>query len=216
MSLHAYLPIMMLALLMSVVAMIWSVGADARDLTLMIGLMFPACVILVAIAINRRPFEHTAWTHSGSEAQALPVAVSLSQTNARLMALVYAWGGAAMLGCYTLTRLWWWHSWQYGLGMLAIAAGLSVYAWTLGRGGSRLGSPSYLNATAWMSVGQAVAAVAGLAFLMSSGKVEAGRADWAANTIFLTGGLGIACLSVLAAFTHWRISRARPAPLIGA
>lgn len=122
------------------------------------------------------------------------------------MGLVFSWGGVAMLAIYTLSGIWWWHSWQYGLGMLFIGMGLWVFAALLDREGSTFRSQRVLNLTAWMAFAQGLAAVAGLVFLGLSGKIEAGRADWAANIIFLTGGSGIAVLSLLAAATYWRVS----------
>lgn len=216
MSLQAYLPFLVLALLMTVVALIWAVGFDARDLALMVCLIFPVLVGVVSLAVNRMALENLGGQSEDRLSDLEQALISLSHMNAQLIALVFAWGGAAMLGSYTLTRLWWWHSWQYGLGMLAVGIGVWFYASLLNRDGSMLRTKGVLNATAWMSLCQGIGAIVGLVFLAMSGKIEAGRADWVANIIFMTGGSGIACLSLVAAFTHWRAGRVGPAPLIGA
>ncbi|MEO1544915.1 MAG: hypothetical protein AAFR75_12980, partial [Pseudomonadota bacterium] len=58
MSLQAYLPFLVLALLMTVVALIWAVGFDARDLALMVCLIFPVLAGVVSLAVNRMALEN--------------------------------------------------------------------------------------------------------------------------------------------------------------
>jgi hypothetical protein len=55
---------------------------------------------------------------------------------------------------------------------------------------------------------QGIAAVAGLVFLIGSGKLETVRPDWAANQIFLFGGLTIVGLSAIAVVTQRKLMRA--------
>ena len=55
---------------------------------------------------------------------------------------------------------------------------------------------------------QGVAALVGLVFLLGSGKMGTPRDDWAANYIFLFGGLAIVGLSAIAVITQRRLLRA--------
>jgi len=126
------------------------------------------------------------------------------------MALAYAWGGTAMLAVYFLSGLWWWHSWQYGSLMAFVAAVLIAYVHQVGEPESHLRSPRMLTALACATTLQGLAACVGVALLAYSGKPWLiGRADWAANHIFLVGGTTIAILSLIAVMTHVRIVTAK-------
>jgi hypothetical protein len=43
-----------------------------------------------------------------------------------------------------------------------------------------------------------------LAYLVSSGKLATEKADWAANVVFLTGGLTVAAISLASLYTYRR------------
>jgi hypothetical protein len=142
-------------------------------------------------------------------------ALMTARRNARLMAITYAWGAIAMLAAYTLTGLRWYHAWQYGLAMALIALLLFLYAVAVGREDSRLRQPSFLLGALQLATVQGAAAVGGVLFLIGSGKLVRLKADWAANHIFLAGGLAIASLSALTVVTQRRLRKvdgARPTP----
>lgn len=122
--------------------------------------------------------------------------------NTRLAGLVYAWGGAAMFGVYTLSGLWWRHGWQYGLAMVLASAALFAVARLIG-GASRPGpgpmglAPAKALLVNCLTFAHGLAAAAGLVFLIGTGKLWAGKSDWAANHIFLAGGIAIVAICLV-------------------
>jgi hypothetical protein len=123
------------------------------------------------------------------------------------MAITYAWGAIAMLSVYTLTGLRWYHAWQYGLAMALLAVLLFLYAIAIGREGSRLRQRVFLLGALQLTAVQGAGALARVLFLIGSGKLATPKTDWAANRIFLAGGLAIAALSVIAAITQGKLAR---------
>jgi hypothetical protein len=120
--------------------------------------------------------------------------LSAARSNAWLQAAAWGAGAASMLGVYLLSGLKWQHGWQYGTGMALIAVAAIGYA----------REPRWLNAVAVVVGLQGAAAAIGLAVLAGSGKLASVRSDWAANVIFVAGGVTIAILSVLAVAAHRR------------
>ncbi|MGQ0673969.1 MAG: hypothetical protein ACT4N2_13985 [Hyphomicrobium sp.] len=142
------------------------------------------------------------WTNAGAivgTPRPADQVAALMLGNVRLAAFVYAWGGAAMLAVYHFSGLHWRHGWQYGLAMILIAAGLLIYA------RRRVGEadPVPLSLTLLHAAG----AIGGLAFLIGTGKLATLKNDWAANTIFLNGGLAILAICLLSVVAHIRSSR---------
>lgn len=123
---------------------------------------------------------------------------------ARLIAAAWAWCGLAMLASYYLTDLSWQHAWQYGAAMLLIGGGILVYAQKRELPGSQFSTPQAIVAMRWVTGLQGVAALAGVVVLVMSGKVEAHGRDWAANIIFIAGGLAIFVLSAMALMSEFR------------
>lgn len=123
-------------------------------------------------------------------------AAQIAARFARLISLAWAWGGASMLGAYYLTDLNWQHAWQYGLAMLLIAAGIGWYAGQRADAGSSWASDSLVRAARLATGLQAVAAIAAVGLLASSGKLQPEGRDWAANVVFIAGGLAIFSLSM--------------------
>ena len=134
--------------------------------------------------------------------------VQAAHDNAAMMAGTFGWGGATILSSYYLTELFWHHAWQYGGAMVLFAAGMLAYAQLLRKPASRLRSRQMLKVAGVLAAIQAFAASAGLAFLISSGKLGIHKADWLANHVFLAGGLTIVVLSVFAAWAQLRPSHA--------
>ena len=117
---------------------------------------------------------------------------------ARLIALTWGWAGTAMLSCYYLTGLSWQHAWQYGLAMLLIAAGI---AWFAGQRENReplVSSRAALQAVRSVTMLQALAAITGVLLLAMSDKLQPEGRDWAANIVFVAGGLVIFAQSTAA------------------
>ena len=118
--------------------------------------------------------------------------------NAALLGITFGWGGAAIIASYFLTDLFWHHAWQYGLAMLIIAVGVAVYRGRLKSGDGTLASPTALKISALLALVQAIAAIAGLTFLITSGKLARHNADWIANHVFVAGAVVVVVVSLLA------------------
>ncbi len=120
-----------------------------------------------------------------------------ARAHAALLAVGWAWGGAAMLAVYLLSGLKWQHGWQYGSVMVLIGGLILAYARAVGRDGSGLASAQALAASRGLSAAQGVAAALGVGWLALSGKLATEKGDWAANDIFVAGGLAIVALTVI-------------------
>lgn len=135
---------------------------------------------------------------------ALPIA---ARRNARLQALTYGWGGASILAGYYLTPLFWHHAWQYGGAMVLIAGGLYLYSVALGNPANPLRGRRWLATAERLALLQGIAAITGAVYVVVSGKLLLGKADWVGNIVFVSGGLAIAVLSMLAAITQRRLAQ---------
>jgi hypothetical protein len=124
--------------------------------------------------------------------------------NSMLTALVYAWGATAMFTIYSLTGLAWRHWWQYGAGMALLALGALWFAHQLASGRSGLAHARSHNFLLVMTGVQLAAVVIALAYLVSSGKLATEKADWAANVVFLAGGLTVTAISLASLYTYRR------------
>lgn len=198
MSLQPLIPMLATVLAASVAAMTWAARAGQTVISFAAAAIFAIAVVYAARAINLRFFEDTPSVTADT-------AMHAARRNARLMALVYAWGGLAMLAVYTISGLRWQHGWQYGTGMALIAAGLLLYVHRLGATHTRLRAPKSLNFTAMLTLLQAIAASIALVIMAASGKLQTARSDWAANHIFVAGGLAIVAISLIAYVTHKRL-----------
>lgn len=126
--------------------------------------------------------------------------------NARALTSVFMWGALAIGAGYGLTELHWQHWWQYALAMLLLAIVAGIIA---ARGRRGLSSDAELDLLTWVTAIQAVAAMVGLAFLIGSGKLWAGKPDWLANHVFLAGGVAVAAISIIAVWAQ-RAAKAQP------
>jgi len=174
--------------------MVLGAAQDERVLPAAAAGLFAAVVVAAGLGLNA-----PLWRGAprGIEASAGAAAM---RGNVGLAALVYAWGALALLAVYSLTGLEWRHGWQYGLGAALLAAGLSAYWRRLAVAGA-LVPPAYLNAL------HGLAASLGLIYLVGAGKLASTRSDWAANDVFLSGGLAIVALCAIAAVTLSRLER---------
>jgi hypothetical protein len=171
----------------------WMSGAAA--------LFLPVMSTFVALRVNA-PY----WTARTGPAGTDEI-VTASRRNARLLAWTWGAGAASMLAVYMLSGLRWQHGWQYGLGMALIAVLGFAYSLRLGDAESALRTPGKLKIAAMLAAAQGIAAIGGILVLVLSGKVASVRADWAANIIFVAGGLAITVLSAIAVRTYARLNR---------
>lgn len=204
MSLQRVLPWLVLALFASVVGMIVGAGRDQSWVTGCAAGIFAALAVGIGFGLNQPLWRLDAYR---VKPEAAPVA---AQRNAKLMALAWAWGAAAMAGVYTLGGLRWQHAWQYGAGMALIA----IFSWFFGVAIARAERPAtrhmLLLRGLQLTIVQGVAAAGGVVYLLVEGKLTTFRSDWAANQIFLAGGVAIVALSAMAVITQRRLSQARP------
>ncbi len=191
------------AMAATIAIMVFAASYDARFTSLGAALGFAVLAADAGLSANR-----TLWKRAAAEPKDPEIAFRASQLNARLMAAVYGWGALAIFAVYGLTELWWFHSWQYGLAMGLIAALLLGFTHLLGDPESLFRSRRSLDASAVMAALQAAGAAAGLSFLFGAGKHLTLKSDWAANHVFIAGGLAIIAVSVLATVTHFRLRRA--------
>jgi hypothetical protein len=166
---------------MSVVAMVIGVLAANQALAVIAGAMFA----VVAAVVGWRMARATADDDGHA----------LAARSADLLAATWGWSGVAMIACYYLTGLHWQHAWQYGAGMLLIAALVWRYARWRTTPGSRFRQADMVIAARWLTRLQGLAALAGVVILSLSGKLDAGKQDWAANIVFVAGGLAIFAIS---------------------
>jgi hypothetical protein len=200
MSLQKLMPWLVGLLVASALAMRWSTFHDARGISAGAALLFVAAVVAAGFLINRQ-----ALRDPGREGRAQ---FHMLRRNTRLTALVYAWGAAAMLAVYALGALKWRHGWQYATAMALVAALLLWLVDRMGRPGNSLDTIESFRRVVPIAALHGALVTAGLAFLLLSGKLATVKGDWAANHVFLAGGIGVVLLSVLTSITHQRLAAA--------
>lgn len=202
MNLQRLMPWLVGVLTLSALAMRWAAASDARGMSLAAALAFVAIVIGVAALINSRALRHPA--------QESRVQFHMLRRNTRLVALIYAWGAAAMLAVYVLGDLKWRHGWQYGAAMALAAAALHVFVKQLELPGNPFDTSEFFRRVVPLTLLHAGAAAGGLLFLIGSGKLATQKDDWAANHIFLAGGMAVVLLTLLTSFVHQKLRPANP------
>lgn len=179
-----------------------TIAAAVGDQTLsqIWAILFAVAVIFWIIGAQAPLWWSPPPSHAATEAYTVCVAGSL-------VSLVYAWGGLAMLGVYLLSGLRWQHGWQYGTAMLLVAGLIGVYS--IHHPYDEAGAPSRpaLDTAFWLTAIHGIAAVTGLAFLIASGKPWLEKPDWAANQIFLAGGIAVVIVCLVAGATQVRLAR---------
>lgn len=190
MSLGPVIPFLAVAIIASVTGMVHGAGRNDHELTMQCAIAFVAVVVAVAIWFNAN-----AWFQSDRKTKAQATASGVRR-NARLASLIYAWGSAAMFAIYSLSDLTWRHAWQYGLGMALFALGILIYITIVGNRKPPTLPPLFLT------ILHGGAALGGLTYLIGSGKLQTVKSDWAANEVFLWGGIGIATLCFLTLATQ--------------
>lgn len=202
MPLTSLLPWLLAAIVASIAAMVTGIVSDFYALSWFAAGLFGATLVATAIDVNK-PW----WQPGAADDPAAPFAAAIR--NARLLVLGYLWGSFALFCCYRLTGLRWQHGIQYGAGMAVIAWLILLYVHMLAQPESKLREPRALKLATFASLAHGAGALAGVFFLVASGKVFSIKDDWAANQIFLAGGLAIAAMSLISAFTQVRLERRR-------
>lgn len=183
---------------MTVAAIILGAAMSNQALAALAGGLFTLVAMVagwrfaaVASDESRNPGE--GWNKDQTDPQA-----EIAARFARVIALAWAWAGAAMLGAYYLTALSWQHAWQYGLAMLLIAAGLVWYAGRRSDPAGPWARPDRVRLVRVATALQGLAAIVSVLLLSISGKVQPDGRDWAANIVFIAGGLALFSLSMAA------------------
>ena len=171
--------------LLSVAAMVVGAISGNQPLTILAGAMFAIVASIVG------------WRFAAL-AGAIKSLDALAARFAWLMSIAWGWAGIAMLACYYLTDLSWQHAWQYGAGMLLIAGLTAQYARARLKPGSRFAAKDMVSAARLLTHLQGLAAILGVVVLALSGKLDAAKQDWAANVVFVAGGLALFALSTAA------------------
>ena len=200
-SLSGLMPALITVLLASAGAMWAAAGAGNRLLSFAAAGAFGTSIVLAALRTNV-----PLWRGAQPPGASHRLQAEAMRRNARIAALVYAWGAAAMFAVYMLSGLAWRHGWQYGSGMALIAGAFLAYVHAM-RLGSALRTPRALRLAAGFTVLHAAGAAGGLRFLLGAGKLATIKGDWAANHVFLAGGTAILALCALTLVTHVVLAR---------
>jgi len=194
-------PAILMALVVSVLVMVFAAGRDSRAIFAFAAALFAAQMIFVMLRIN--------WPLlRGGPAQCEEgIAVVSVLRNSVLAGLVYAWGAVAMLAVYSMSGLSWRHGWQYGAAMALVAAGIFVYTLWLGAADGRLRAPRALAVVTSLGALQGFGMMAALAYLLLSGKLATPKSDWAANDIFFVGSATLALLSLISVLSYRKLTQ---------
>lgn len=201
MSFQRVAPWLILALCLSVAVIVLGAGRGAQLLVGLSAGLFALVILVVGLRSNQ-----PLWSVQAARATD-QAAIEAARFNAWLMAVAFVWGAIAMFAVYSLSGLRWQHGWQYGAGMALFSAFAYIFGLMLERSGPAR-HRQLLKSGLQLTMLQGIAAIAGLVFLIGSGKLETFRPDWAANQIFLWGGLAIVGLSAIAVTTQRKLMRA--------
>ncbi len=192
------LPTLMLAAALSAVIAVLAAARHSELTFAMAALLFALQVLLWLLRINL-----PLWRSGAS-----PSEPAWAWDNSVLTAVTYAWGAAVMLTVYPLGGLVWQHWWQYGLGMALLGGVTLLVAQRLVGGSPSQRDGKGLTTLMVMTMGLVAAIVGALIYLVGSGKLATPKDDWAANVVFLTGGVTILLISVVSLVTYRRVGTA--------
>lgn len=197
MPLKRQLPVVGVVLALSLGLAVMAAARSAGDLLAVAAGVFTAQIVIAATRLNA-----FAW-QDGEK----PPLAQWASDNARLTALVYAWGAAAMFAMYGLTQLSWRHWWQYGAGMALLGA---ISLWCAGwiERGTPTTQAARLRTLVQTTVVQLGAVVAALLYFFLADKLATPKDDWAANAVFLAGGLSVGIISVVSLLAYRRLRAA--------
>ena len=205
MPLRPMLPAILLAFVLSILVAVLAAARNAgTPLMLAVGL-FTAQILFAVVRTNA-----PVWRADAAQASA-----NWAWSNSVLAALVYAWGAAAMFAVYSLSGLAWRHWWEYGLAMTLLAAATLWCARLLANGRGPYSPAKSMSILMALTALQAVCVGGGLLYLITSGKLMTQRSDWAANQIFVAGGIMLLLVSVASLLTHRRHALVSARPALG-
>lgn len=196
-SLRPLLPWLLLASALSITMMVLGAGRGDRVLPSLSAGLLVALVVGTGLGVNA-----PLWSKRTGGADGLEGLASIREAlrcNVWLAALVYAWGASALFAIYSLSDLVWRHGFQYASGAAVFAAGIGLYALWLGRTKNPQLPPLILT------IVHGIAAAGGLTYLIGADKLSTVKGDWAANEVFLWGGLAIVALCVMSFVTQTRV-----------
>jgi hypothetical protein len=154
-------------------------------------------IVFVATALRTNS---PLWRQSARNANVTP-RDALRQTAALVM-LAYLWCAITFYAIYLGTQIHWQHGWEYGSALLVIGLAHAFYLWRLADPNGPFSGPIAVAGAARLALFQAVAIACGLIWIIAAGKLSSPKGDWAANQIFLAGGIMIICLSMIIVKTH--------------
>lgn len=195
-SLRPLLPWLLLASALSTSLMVLGAGRGDHFLPAISAGLLVALIVGTGLGINAPLWSRS--TGAMARQDGMATVKEALRCNVWLAALVYAWGASALFAIYSLSDLVWRHGYQYGLGASIFASCLGLYGMRLGRTGT--GVPPLV-----LTLVHGAAAAGGLIYLIGSGKLATPKGDWAANEIFLWGGLAIVTLCIFSAVTQTRV-----------
>jgi hypothetical protein len=183
---------LLLAFALSILIVVLAAGRGSLATLAIAAGLFGVQVVLVLLRFNI-PLWRTPRATAGQD---------WAWDNTMLTALVYAWGAAAMFAIYSQTLLAWRHWWQYGLGMALLGAAAVLSALYLARSNGPVERAKALRLLIALSVAQLIAVASALIYLVASGALATIKDDWAANPVFIVGGLTVAAISLVSLYTH--------------
>lgn len=198
-SLRPLLPWLLLASALSTTMMVLGAGRGDRFLPALAAGLLVALVAGTGLGINA-----PLWSRSGRPVPGQDGHAAIREAlrcNVWLAALVYAWGASSLFAIYSLSDLTWRHSFQYGFAAALIGASLGIYGFVLGRYNHLPIPPLSLTVFHGLVVGLP------LIYLITSGKLATQKGDWAANEVFLWGGIALVLLCLMTIMTQTRITR---------
>jgi hypothetical protein len=199
MSLQHRIPWLLAAVVSSVAAMVSGAQSGVPFIVALAALLYALVIIATAVEVNR-----PLWRLDKAKVCADTAAMAVRR-NLRLLMLTYGWGAAAMFGVYGLSGVRWQHGWQYGSALALVALLFLLYVHLIGGNGSPLRTRRALVTVQKLTVLHGAGAMAGLGYLILSGKIWSTKADWAGTMIFLAGSLAVAALCVVAAITQSKL-----------
>jgi hypothetical protein len=202
MPLRPLLPTLAATFALSIFVCVLAAARGSAVTVALAAALFAAEVFFVLLRVNLPLWRAPA--RAGAE-------LDVAWSNTMLTALVYAWGSVAMFSVYSLGGLSWRHWWQYGAAMALFAAVALLGARRLADGRDLQAQARTLGALLMLSAVQLAAVVVALVFLVGSGKLATAKGDWAANFVFLAGGLVIGAISLISLVTHRRLRAANDA-----
>jgi hypothetical protein len=193
------MPWLLAAVVSSVAAMVSGAQSGVPFIVVLAALLYALVIIATAVEVNR-----PLWRLDRAQISDETAPVALRR-NLRLLALIYGWGAAAMFGVYGFSGVRWQHGWQYGSVLALIAFLFLLYVHIIDGNDGPLRTRRGLLTVQKLTVLHGAGAMAGLGYLLLSGKLWSTKADWPGSVIFLAGSFAVALLCLIAAITQSRL-----------